>query len=88
MARRGGVGDPGASRLPPPHRVEPLAVYGYLADVAASDFLTLDARWHRGLIDHLAKHRVTGGAPCDALVGWTVQADGVDSNTTRAALLT
>ena len=32
------------TRLPPPHRVEPIAVHAYLADLTSSDYLTLDAR--------------------------------------------
>lgn len=64
------------TRLPPPHRVEPVAVHAYLADVTSSEYLTLDARSHRGLIDHLAEHGVTGGATYDALVGLTAKAAG------------
>jgi hypothetical protein len=64
------------TRLPPPHRVAPIAVRAYLADIASSDYLTLDARSHRGLIDHLAEHHVTGGAAYDALVGLTAKAAG------------
>ncbi|BBX95850.1 type II toxin-antitoxin system VapC family toxin [Mycobacterium lacus] len=64
------------TRLPPPHRVEPVAVHTYLADLTSSDYLTLDARSHRGLIDHLAGHGVTGGATYDALVGLTAKAAG------------
>jgi predicted nucleic acid-binding protein len=64
------------TRLPPPHRVEPVAVHAYLANLASTDYLTLDARSHRGLIDHLAQHGVTGGATYDALVGLTAKAAG------------
>ena len=64
------------TRLPPPHRVEPAAVHAYLADLASSDYLTLDARSHRDLLDHLAQHGVTGGATYDALVGLTAKAAG------------
>ncbi|GAB7141931.1 type II toxin-antitoxin system VapC family toxin [Mycobacterium riyadhense] len=64
------------TRLPPPHRVEPVAVHGYLADVTSSEYLTLDARSHRDLIDLLAEHGVTGGATYDALVGLTAKAAG------------
>jgi predicted nucleic acid-binding protein len=64
------------TRLPTPHRVEPVAVHAYLADLTSSDYLTLDARSHRGLIDHLAEHGVAGGATYDALVGLTAKAAG------------
>jgi predicted nucleic acid-binding protein len=64
------------TRLPPPHRVEPVAVHAYLADLSSSDYLTLDARSHLRLIDHLAEHGVTGGATYDALVGLTAKAAG------------
>jgi predicted nucleic acid-binding protein len=64
------------TRLPPPHRVSPVAVQAYLADVTSTEYLTLDARSHRGLIDHLAEHHVTGGAIYDALVGLTAKAAG------------
>lgn len=64
------------TRLPPPHRVEPVAVHTYLADLASSDYLTLDPRSHRDLIAHLAEHGVTGGSTYDALVGLTAKAAG------------
>jgi predicted nucleic acid-binding protein len=64
------------TRLPPPHRVAPLAVHAYLADLTSSDYLTLDANSHRGLLDHLAEHAVGGGATYDALVGFTAKAAG------------
>jgi hypothetical protein len=64
------------TRLPPPPRVLPLAIHAYLAGVTSSDYLTLDARSHRGLVDHLAEHGVTGGATCDGLVGLTAKAAG------------
>jgi predicted nucleic acid-binding protein len=64
------------TRLPPPHRVEPVAVHAYLADLASSDYLTLDPRSHRVLIAHLAEHGVTGGSTYDALVGLTAKAAG------------
>jgi predicted nucleic acid-binding protein len=64
------------TRLPPPHRVPAAAVQAYLAEVTSRDYLTLDARSHRRLIDHLAEHNVTGSATYDALVGLTAQAAG------------
>ena len=64
------------TRLPPPHRVEPIAVHAYLADLTSSDYLTLDARSHHDLIHHLAEHGVAGGATYDALVGLTAKAAG------------
>jgi hypothetical protein len=64
------------TRLPPPHRVAPVAVRAYLTEITSSDYLTLDASSHRGLIDHLAEHGVTGGATYDALVGLTAKAAG------------
>lgn len=64
------------TRLPPPHRVAPVAVQAYLTDIASSDYLTLDAREYRGLIDRLAEHDVTGGATYDAVVGFTAKAAG------------
>jgi predicted nucleic acid-binding protein len=64
------------TRLPPPHRVVPVVVHAYLTDLTSSDYLTLDARSHRGLIDHLAEHNITGGATYDALVGLTAKAAG------------
>ena len=64
------------TRLPPPHRVAPVAVHAYLTDVSSGDYLTLDGRSHRGLIEHLAGHNVTGGASYDALVGLTAKAAG------------
>jgi hypothetical protein len=48
------------TRLPTPHRVAAVAVHTYLLDITSSDYLTLDARSHRSLIDHLADHKVTG----------------------------
>lgn len=42
----------------------------------ASDYLTLDARPNRELIDYLAAHNVTGGVTSDALVGSTAKAAG------------
>jgi predicted nucleic acid-binding protein len=65
------------TRLPPPHRVAPVAVHAYLAAITSSDYLTLDARSHRGLIDDLAAHNVTGGAAYDALIALTAKAAGV-----------
>jgi predicted nucleic acid-binding protein len=64
------------TRLPPPHRVAPAAVQAYLADVTSGDYLTLDARSYRRLIDHLAEQDVTGGAAYDALVALTAKAVG------------
>lgn len=64
------------TRLPPPHRVAPAAVHVYLADVTSADYLTLDARSHRELINYLAAQNVTGGATYDALVGSTAMAAG------------
>lgn len=64
------------TRLPPPHRVAPVAVHAYLAEVAPPDYLMLDARSHRGLIDQLAEHNLVGGATYDALVGLTAKASG------------
>lgn len=77
------------TRLPPPHRVTPAAARAYLADITSSDYLTLDAPSHRGLIDHLAEHGVTGGATYDALVGLTAKAAGATLLTrdTRAATI-
>jgi predicted nucleic acid-binding protein len=63
-------------RLPPPHRVAPTVVHAYLADVTSADYLTLDARPHRELINYLAAHNITGGATYDALVGSTAKAAG------------
>ncbi|SRX93918.1 hypothetical protein [Frankia symbiont of Datisca glomerata] [Mycobacterium shimoidei] len=64
------------TRLPPPHRVAPVAVHAYLADVTSRDYLTLDARSYRVLIDRLAENGITGGATYDALVGLTSKAAG------------
>ncbi|ETW21926.1 type II toxin-antitoxin system VapC family toxin [Mycobacterium gastri] len=64
------------TRLPPPHRVAPDAVHAYLTGVTSSDYLTLDAGSHRGLIDRLAELGVTGGGSYDALVGITAKAAG------------
>jgi predicted nucleic acid-binding protein len=63
-------------RLPPPHGVAPTVVQAYLADVASADYLTLDPRPHRELINYLAAHNITGGAIYDALVGSTAKAAG------------
>lgn len=65
------------TRLPPPHRVAPDVVHTYLSDVTSADYLTLDARLHRDLINSLAAHNVVGGATYDALVGSTAKAAGV-----------
>jgi len=43
---------------------------------SSADYLTLDARPHRELINHLAVQNVTGGATYDALVGSTAKAAG------------
>jgi predicted nucleic acid-binding protein len=64
------------TRLPPPHRVAPGAVHAYLKDLTSSDYLTLDGNSHRGLLDHLAEHAVSGGAAYDALVGFTAKTAG------------
>lgn len=64
------------TRLPPPHRVAPAAVHAYLTGITASDYLTLDARASREVINHLAAHDVTGGATYDALIGLTVKSTG------------
>lgn len=64
------------TRLPPPHRVAPAAAHAYLTDASSSNYLTLDARSYRDLIDHLAEHRVIGGASYDALIGLTAKAAG------------
>lgn len=64
------------TRLPPPHRVVPVAVHAYLTGITSGDYLTLDPPSHRGLIDHLAEHDVTGGATYDALIGMTAKAAG------------
>jgi predicted nucleic acid-binding protein len=64
------------TRLPPPHRVAPVAVRAYLTNLTSSDFLTLDANSHRGLLDRLAEHAISGGATYDALVGFTAKATG------------
>lgn len=64
------------TRLPPPHRIAPVAVHAYLADITSSNYLALDARSYRGLTDHLAEHDVTDGATYDALVGFTAKAAG------------
>lgn len=59
----------------------PAAAQAYLTELTSADYLTLDARSHCDLINHLAAHNVTGGAAYDALVGATAKA-------TRATLLT
>ena len=64
------------TRLPPPHRVAPGVVRAYLASVTSAEFLTLDARAHRDLIDDLSAHNIAGGAAYDALVGSTANAAG------------
>lgn len=64
------------TRLPPPHRVAAVTARAYLADVASGDYLTLDARSYRELIDELAERNVVGGAAYDALVGLTAKATG------------
>lgn len=64
------------TRLPPPHRIAPVAVHAYLADITSSNYLALDACSYRGLTDHLAEHDVTGGATYDALVDFTAKAAG------------
>ena len=64
------------TRLPPPHRVTAAVVQAYLTDVTSADYLTLDARPHRELINHLAAQNITGGATYDALVGATAKAAG------------
>jgi predicted nucleic acid-binding protein len=64
------------TRLPPPHRVTPDVAQTYLTDLTSADYLTLDARSHRDLINYLAAHNVTGGATYDALVGSTAKAAG------------
>lgn len=65
------------TRLPPPHRVAPVVVHAYLADIASGDrYLTLDGVAHRDLIDRLAEQNITGGATYDALVGLTAKAAG------------
>lgn len=64
------------TRLPPPHRVSADVAAAYLADVTSSDYLTLDARSHRGLIDHLAGHNIVGGVAYDALIGLTAKTAG------------
>ena len=51
-------------------------VRAYLASVTSAEFLTLDARAHRDLIDDLAAHNIAGGAAYDALVGSTANAAG------------
>jgi predicted nucleic acid-binding protein len=64
------------TRLPPPHRVGPVVVRTYLTHLSSSDYLTLDADSHRGLLGHLADHAVSGGATYDALVAFTAKAAG------------
>ena len=64
------------TRLPPPHRVAPEVVHAYLTNVTSAEYLTLDSRSHRDLINYLAAHNVTGGATYDALVGSTAKAVG------------
>ena len=64
------------TRLPPPHRVSASAVQAYLADVTSDDYLTLDARSHRRVIDRLARHNIVGGATYDGLIGLTAKAAG------------
>lgn len=51
------------TRLPPPHRIAPVAVHAYLADITSSNYLALDACSYRGLTDHLAEHDVTVAQP-------------------------
>lgn len=64
------------TRLPPPHRVAPVAVGAYLRHVSTSTYLTLDAHAHRSLLDHLTEHGISGGATYDALIGLTAHAAG------------
>lgn len=64
------------TRLPPPHRVAPGVVHAYLDSVTSAEFLTLNARAHRDLIDDLSAHNIAGGAAYDALVGSTANAAG------------
>ncbi|MCB9442232.1 MAG: type II toxin-antitoxin system VapC family toxin [Mycolicibacterium sp.] len=64
------------TRLPPPHRGTPPAAHTYLAEVAIGDYLVLDARSYRQLIEKLADHRISGGAGYDALVGLTAKVAG------------
>lgn len=64
------------TRLPPPHRVAPAVVRTYLASVSSADYLTLESRAHRELIDNLALHGISGGATYDALVASTADAAG------------
>ncbi len=64
------------TRLPPPHRVAPQAVRAYLDSVSSADYLTLDSRAYRELIDRLSRHGIAGGATYDALVGSAATAAG------------
>ncbi len=64
------------TRLPPPHRVAPIAARAYVTGITSDDYLTLDTLSHRGLIDHLAEHDVTGGATYDGLIGLTAKGAG------------
>lgn len=64
------------TRLPPPHRVAPGVVDGYLAGVTSADFLTLDGGAYRDLIGALAEGNIAGGAAYDALVAATASAAG------------
>lgn len=77
------------TRLPPPHRITAVVARRYLAGITERDYLTLDARAYRLLIDDLAEQGISGGSTYDALVGYTARTAGATLLTRdRRAVLT
>ncbi len=57
------------TRLPPPHRIEPLDAAGIVEARLPDTWVTIDAGVCEGLLQRLAEARVGGGATYDALIG-------------------
>lgn len=59
------------TRLPPPHRAEPVLVQSFLAEQFPSRLLTLSPRGHRDILTRLASVNIGGGSVYDAVVAAT-----------------
>jgi len=59
------------TRLPPPHRAQPLIVHTFITERFADPFLTLSETGYQELLATVASSKILGGSAYDALIAFT-----------------
>ncbi len=59
------------TRLPPPHRVQPSIVHGFITERFTEPFLTLSETGYQELLATVATGQILGGPAYDALIAFT-----------------